>query len=77
MRVERKRLNVFTVTATGQELSALIAAARMMSEMMAEDPGAPAEAVALLQRVLRDYDVALERFQEEDGRAGRPSSDSS
>ena len=77
MRVERKRLNVFTVTATGQELSALIAAARMMSETMAEDPGAPAEAVALLQRVLRDYDVALERFQDEDGRAGRPSLDSS
>ena len=51
MRVERLRDNVFTVTATSQELSALVA-------------GAP-EALQTLQRVLADYDSARERLGDE------------
>lgn len=65
MKVERVRENVFTVTATSQELSALVAAARMALDALRSDPRAPAEAVAVLERVLADYDAAL-------GRVARP-----
>jgi hypothetical protein len=41
MRVERARENVFTVTATSQELSALVAAARMALEAMRAAPEPP------------------------------------
>ena len=62
MHVERTRENVFTVTATGQELSALVAAARMSLEAMRNAPGAaPPDAVELLERVLGDFDRARER----------------
>jgi hypothetical protein len=61
MRVARIRENVFDVTATSQELSALIAAARLALEAMLDDPRAPAEAVRLLERVLADYDAAISR----------------
>jgi hypothetical protein len=59
MRVEQTRENVFTVEATSQELSALIAAARMSLEAMrgAPDPP-PAAALDLLARVLDDFDRA-------------------
>lgn len=67
MRVEQARENVFTVTATSQELSALIAAARMALDMMRGDPSAPAEPVEALQRILRDYDAALARARPEKG----------
>ena len=40
--------------ATSQELSALVAAARMALDLMRSDPGAPAETLELLTRVLRD-----------------------
>ena len=65
MRVERARENVFTVTATSQELSALVAGARMALEAMraaAEPP--PAEALELLERVLGDFDRARDRLTE-------------
>jgi len=59
MRVERTRDNVFTVTATSQELSALIAAARMSLDIMRSAPDqAPREAVDLLERVLKEFDEA-------------------
>ncbi len=61
MKVERARANVFTVTATRQELSALVAAARMALDAMLDDPHAPAEAIKLLERVLADYDSAIRR----------------
>ena len=61
MKVERTRDNVFAVTATSQELSALVAAARMAVDAMRDDPRAPADAIALLDRVLADYDAALAR----------------
>jgi hypothetical protein len=52
---------VFTVTATSQELSALVAAARLARDVMLDDPHAPDEAIRLLERVLADYDSAIRR----------------
>ncbi|MBV9002201.1 MAG: hypothetical protein JO304_24305 [Solirubrobacterales bacterium] len=63
MRVERARENVFTVTATSQELSALVAAARMALEAMRAAPEPPPpEAVQILERVLADFDRARGRL---------------
>jgi hypothetical protein len=63
VRIERSRENVFTVTATSQELSALVAGARMALEAMraAPDPP-PREAFEILERVLREFDLARERL---------------
>lgn len=63
MRVTRLRENVLTLTATGVELSTLVAGARMALELMREDPRAPAEARDLLARVLRDFDAGFVRAQ--------------
>jgi hypothetical protein len=61
MRIERARENVFTVTATSQELSALVAAARMALEAMRAAPEPPPpEALEVLDRVLGDFDRARE-----------------
>jgi hypothetical protein len=49
----------------------------MALDLMRGDPGAPAETLELLKRVLRDYDCALARHEEADGRSSRPSVDSS
>jgi lysylphosphatidylglycerol synthetase-like protein (DUF2156 family) len=63
VRVERTRENVFTVVATGKELSALIAAARMSLDVMRSRPdAAPSEAMELLERVLQDFDSASARM---------------
>jgi hypothetical protein len=62
MRVERTRENVFTVTATSQELSALVAGARMSLEVMRGASDQPREGVDLLERVLRDFDEARARM---------------
>ena len=64
MRVERTRENVFTVTATGQELSALVAGARLALDAMRASPDAPVTAIELLERVLVDFDRARERLSE-------------
>ena len=77
LKLDQIRPNVFTLRATSQELSALVAAARMALDLMRSDPGAPAETLELLTRVLRDYDRALARHEEADGRSSRPSVDSS
>jgi hypothetical protein len=71
MHVERTRENVFTVVATGQELSALVAGARMSLEAMqaAPDPP-PTEATELLEGVLRDFDRARARLAAADPPAG-------
>jgi hypothetical protein len=63
MKLERTRENVLTLTATSQELAALIAAARMALDAMLDDPNAPTEAVRLLERILADYDAAIARQQ--------------
>ena len=63
MRIERTRDNVFTLVATSQELSALVAAARMALEAMRQAPHPPpADAVQTLERVLGDFDRARERL---------------
>jgi hypothetical protein len=63
VRIERSRDNVFTVTATSQELSALVAAARMALNALRSAPEPPpAEALETLERVLGDYDRALKRL---------------
>jgi ABC-type transporter Mla subunit MlaD len=62
--MERTRENVFTVTATGQELSALIAGARLALDAMRASPDAPATAIELLARVLDDLDRARDRLSE-------------
>ena len=73
---------MFTVRATGQELSALVAGARLALEAMraAPDPP-PTQAIELSSRVLADFDHARERLDERpraatDGpraEAGRPA----
>ena len=66
MRIERARENVFTVTATSQELSALVAGARMALEAMRAAPEPPpAEALQILERVLGDFDRARAGLMEE------------
>jgi hypothetical protein len=71
MRVERTRENVFTVVATGQELSALVAGARMSLELMRSSPEPRAtEAADHLERVLADFDRAREHLQEPGSPAG-------
>jgi hypothetical protein len=70
VRIERLRENVFTVTATSQELSALVAGARMALEAMRAAPEPPPqEAVEILEGVLREFDLARERL------AGGPTGD--
>lgn len=76
MKIARARPNVFELTLTSTELSALLAAARLTAEAMARDPSAPAETLETLTRLLADYDRALERLREQDGREKRPSEDS-
>jgi hypothetical protein len=73
VKVAQLRGNVFELRATGQELSALIAAGRLAADAMRRDPMAPREALDLLERVLRDYDLSLARLRKEDGRPRRPS----
>jgi hypothetical protein len=68
VRIERSRENVFTVTATGQELSALVAGARMALEAMHTAPEPPPrEAVEILERVLREFDSARARLGDSTG----------
>jgi hypothetical protein len=61
VRVARARANVLTVTGTSQEVSALVAGARLAHSLVLADPRAPAEAREMLGRVLADYDAALAR----------------
>jgi hypothetical protein len=71
VRIERARENVFTVTATSQELSALVAGARMALEAMrsAPEPPPPA-AIEILERVLGEFDSARARLTSEPPEGG-------
>jgi hypothetical protein len=65
--IEQTRENVFTVVATGQELAALVAGARMSLDVMRDAPQPPpVEAVEALERVLRDFDRARARLASDD-----------
>jgi hypothetical protein len=77
LKLDQIRPNVFTLTATSQELAALVGAARMALDLMRSDPRVPRETLELVSLVLRDYDRALARHEEIDGRSSRPSSGSS
>ena len=68
MILEQVRPNVFRLTLASQELSALVAAARLARDGMMDDPNAPADAVRLLDSVLHDFDRARERLRDDDGR---------
>jgi hypothetical protein len=71
MHVERTRENVFTIVATGQEVSALVAGARMSLDVMRAAPQPPPpEVTQLLERVLRDFDRARARLADHDSPAG-------
>ena len=72
VRVARARENVFEVTATGQELSALVAGARLALDVMHAAPEPPADAIELLERVLADFDRARDRLSRPPGNGGRP-----
>jgi hypothetical protein len=66
VRIERSRENVFTVTATSQELTALVAGARMALEAMRAAPEPPPrEATEILERALGEFDRARERLAED------------
>ena len=61
--IERKRENVFNVTVTSEELSALVAGARMALEAMRSAPEPPpAAALEVLEHVLADFDRARQRL---------------
>jgi hypothetical protein len=62
VKLEQTRDNVFQLTMTAQELSALVGAARMALEAMEQDERAPRELVDLLRRIIREYDSALARM---------------
>ena len=73
MRLSSVRPNVLALTLTSQELAALFGAARMALDTLREDPRAPGAAVALLERITRDYDRALERLGDDGGRCEAPA----
>jgi hypothetical protein len=64
VRIERPRPNVFTVTATGAELSSLVAGARLALDVMRAAPEPAADAIDHLERVLTDFDRARARLTE-------------
>jgi hypothetical protein len=72
VRVERARDNVFRVSATGQELSALVAGARLALDVMRSAPEPPAASIALLERVLKDFDDARDRLAQTPPGGDRP-----
>jgi hypothetical protein len=68
VKVEETRPGVFTVVATGHELSALLAGARMSVSLMETDAsGATEEARRTLESVLADFDRALGRARSDPG----------
>jgi hypothetical protein len=72
MRMARVRENVFEVRATDQELSALVAGARLALDVMRSAPEPPAEAIAMLERVLADFDGARQRLLRDEPDDGQP-----
>jgi hypothetical protein len=59
MRIVAITGNVVRVEAARQELSVLVAAARMALDVVMADPAAPKDASERLRSVLRDYDRAI------------------
>jgi hypothetical protein len=64
MRVQQARDNVFQVSATAQELSALVAGARLALDVMRSAPEPSGPAIEQLERVLDDFDRSRQRLFE-------------
>jgi len=64
VRIESARPNVFRVTATGAELAALVAGARLALDVMRAAPDPPSDAIEHLERVLADFDQARGRLSD-------------
>ena len=63
MDVERAADNRFTLTATGAELSALVAGARMALGLMRRSPDqVPPEVADRLEAIIADYQQAADRL---------------
>ena len=63
MDVKRAADNRFTVTATGAELSALVAGARMALGLMRRSPDqVPPEVADRLEAIIADYQQAADRL---------------
>ena len=62
VRVARARENVFEVTATGQELSALVAGARLALDVMHAAPDPPPTRSSCSSACWRDFDRARDRL---------------
>jgi hypothetical protein len=75
MKLEEPRSGVFRATLAANELSALLAGARMSLSLMESDPGGTTErARAALGGVLADFDAQLARLREgQQGSGGGPS----
>lgn len=61
MRIVDADRNTVVLTASRHEITTIVAAARMALELMDADANAPADALAQLARVIRDYDAAIVR----------------
>jgi hypothetical protein len=72
VRVQRTRDNVFQLTATAQELSALVAGARMALDVMRAAPDPPVAAIGQLEQVLDDFDRSRQRLSEPPSPGGDP-----
>jgi hypothetical protein len=66
VKIERPRPNVFTVTATGAELSALVAGARLALDVMRAAPEPRRDVIEHLERVLADFDRGRDRLTDAD-----------
>jgi hypothetical protein len=73
VKVAQVREGAYQLTATRQEIGALVAAARMALSLLEADPNSPKEAIPLLRGVLADWDAALAR--EDRGASGPPAAD--
>lgn len=73
VKVEQVRESTYSLTATRQEIGALVAAARMALSLLEADPNSPTEAIPRLGGGLADWDAALAR--EGRGAPGPPASD--
>lgn len=77
MRLERAGRGGFVLGVTAVELSALIAAVRLASDVLGADERTPPEAVARLQALLGDYERAAARLDrpgdQSEGSLGPPS----
>ena len=76
MRLERAGQAGFVLGVSAVELSSLIAAVRIATDVLGADERTPPEAVARLQALLGDYERAAARLDRPEDRPGDQSGDS-